>query len=123
MNDHDDDVQLSSADAAFVDRMRDAYAAPPLTAAQRTRFHARLDERVHARSARRRTWAAAVATAAVLLAVWMGRGGGVRDDVATVGADDDAGDVLFAYATDAGADSDAALPPDYVAIAGLVWSE
>jgi len=102
-----------------------------MTASQRTRFDARLEERIRDRAARRRRWYAVAAGVAVTLALLILRGtieAPVRDDVALVTVSeptqsetDASGDEwILAMTTDSPADSDDTLPPDYLAISDLL---
>jgi hypothetical protein len=127
----DDGRSLDREDEAFVRNVADLYAAPPMTASQRTRFDARLEERIRDRAAHRRPWYAVAAGVAVTLALLILRAtidAPVRDDVAQVtvseptqSENDASGDEwILAMTTDSPADSDDTLPPDYLAISDLL---
>jgi hypothetical protein len=125
---HDEGQPLSREDEAFVRNVANLYAASPMTASQRTRFDARLEERIRIRdrAARRRPWYAVAAGVAATLSllIWratIGAPGGV--DVAQVTeseADASANEWILAMTTDPLADSDETLPPDYLAISDLL---
>jgi hypothetical protein len=128
---HDEGQPLSSEDEAFVRIVADLHAAPPMTASQRTRFDARLEERIGDRAARRRPWfaVAAVVAATLSLLIWRATiDAPPGDDVArvtesepTLGeADASANEWILAMTTDLLTDSDDTLPPDYLAISDLL---
>ena len=132
MSDRRDDRQpLAPDEEAFVRSVADRYAAPPMTASQRTRFDARLEERIRDAAARRRVWlpVAAVAAAAVSLLVWRagieapesGEVAPVAEsepalDESEIGAED----WLLAMETGSLPATDEALPADYLAISDLL---
>jgi ferric-dicitrate binding protein FerR (iron transport regulator) len=113
----------------WIDRVREGYAPPPASPAQRAAFDARLRERLAA-PPRRTAWlplsvGAGLATAALTaaLAFWPEPGARAPERVAAA-QDDWAGDLLL---EDGSAYGDAeepedALPPQYAAIAS-VWLE
>lgn len=128
---HDDRQPLSPEDEALVRSVADRYAAPPMTALQRTRFDARLEERMRDGVARRRPWFAAIAVvaAASSLLVWRAGldvpdGGEVEQiaesdpavDESEIGAED----WLLAMETGSLPETDEALPADYLAISDLL---
>ena len=130
MNDRNDEP-LSRDDAAFVRNVADLYAAPPMTASQRTRFDARLDERLRDRAARRRPWFALAAGAAVALSLLVWRtaidtptpASEVAQDVTDLDASENADEWILAMTTDDSIDSDATLPADYRAISDLLLGD
>jgi hypothetical protein len=135
MSDRTDDGRpLSRDDEAFVRNVADLYAPPPMTASQRTRFDARLEERIGDRAPRRRPWFAVAASAAAALSLLIWRTtieAPVGDEVAQVGVSeptvvetDASGDEwILAMATDSLTDSDDSLPPDYLAISDLLLGD
>ena len=114
-------------DEAFARNVAAHYTAPPMTASQRTRFDARLEERVQ-RGARPWLAAGAVAAAVAALLFWQASGvAPTRDEVASIDASDAAlesaatpEEWLLAMGSDSFADADAGLPADYVAISDLL---
>ncbi len=128
---HDEETPLSRDDEAFVRNVADLYAAPPMTAVQRSRFDARLEERIGDRAARRRPWFAVAAgvAAALSLLLWrvteLAPGG---DEVAQIAvalptqseADASADEWILAMTTESSTDADDTLPPDYLAISDLL---
>ena len=131
---HDDRQPLSPDDEAFVRSVADRYAAPPMTAAQRTRFDARLEERIRDGVVRRRPWLVVVAAAAVVSSLLVWRAGvDVPDggEVARVRMSEPALDEservaeewILAMATDSLPETDEALPPDYLAISDLLLGD
>jgi len=114
-------------DEAFARNVAAHYTAPPMTASQRTRFDARLEERVQ-RGARPWLAAGAVAVAVAALFFWQASGvAPTRDEVASIDASDAAlesaatpEEWLLAMGSDSFADADAGLPADYVAISDLL---
>lgn len=130
----DDRQPLSPDDEAFVRSVADLYAPPPMTASQRTRFDARLEERIRDGVLRRRRWLVAVAAAAAALSllVWRARvdvpdGGAVaRVEVREPALDESdtvAEEWILAMATDVLPETDEALPPDYLAISDLLLGD
>ena len=128
---HDERKPLSLDDQNFLRNVAELVSPPQMTASQRTRFDARLEERIRDRAARRRPWYAVAAGVAVTLALLILRGtieAPVRDDVALVTVSeptqsetDASGDEwILAMTTDSPADSDDTLPPDYLAISDLL---
>lgn len=132
MSDRNDDARtLSREDEAFVRNVADLYAPPPMTAFQRTRFDARLEERIRDRAARRWPWFAVAAGVAATLSLLIWRASidaPVGDEVAQVTVseptlsetDASADEWILAMTTDTLTDSDDMLPPDYVAISDLL---
>jgi len=131
---HDDRQPLSPDDEAFVRSVADLSAAPPMTAFQRTRFDARLEERIRDGVVRRRRWLVAVAAAAAALSLLVWRAGvDVPDggEVARVEVGEPALDEsetvaeewILAMATDSLTETDEALPPDYLAISDLLLGD
>ena len=125
------DEPLSRDDAAFVRNVADLYAAPPMTASQRTRFDARLEERLRDRAARRRPWFAVAAVAAVALSLLVWRtevdtplpASEVARSAVELDVDANTDEWILAMATDDSIDSDATLPADYRAISGLLLGD
>ena len=125
------DEPLSRDDAAFVRNVADLYAAPPMTASQRTRFDARLEERLRDRAARRRPWFAVAAVAAVALSLLVWRtevdtplpASEVAQSTVELDVDANTDEWILAMATDDSIDSDATLPADYRAISGLLLGD
>jgi hypothetical protein len=128
---HDEGKPLSPDDQNFLRNVAELYSPPQMTASQRIRFDARLEERIRDRGAHRRPWfAVAAAVAATLsLLIWrtvIDASGGV--EVAQVGVSEPTvietgaiGDAwILAMTTDSPADSDDTLPPDYLAISDLL---
>ena len=131
---HDDERPLSTEDEAFVRNVANLYAAPPMTASQRTRFDARLEERRGDRAPRRGPWfAVAVGVAATLsLLLWRAMiDAPSGDDVVQVIAreptwsetDASADAWILAMTTDTLSESDDTLPPDYLAISDLLLGD
>jgi hypothetical protein len=131
---HDDRQPLAPDDEAFVRSVADLYAAPPMTASQRTRFDARLEERIRDGAARRRPWFAVVAVAAAVVSLLVWRAGlDVPDggevapvaeskravDESEIGAED----WLLAMETGSLPETDEALPADYLAISDLLLGD
>jgi hypothetical protein len=122
---HDDDALLRSVAAH--------YAPPPMTASQRTRFDARLEERVQRGVANMRPWLAGVAIAAAVagLLLWQTSSVAptgdtmVRVAVAEPTLDGAATpeEWILSMAGDEIADANAGLPADYVAISSLLLGE
>jgi hypothetical protein len=116
-------------DEAFARNVAAHYAAPPMTASQRMRFDARLEERVQ-RGARPWLAAGAVAVAAAVAALFLWQATGVtpkRDEVASIDASDAAlesaatpEEWILAMGSESIADANAGLPADYVAISDLL---
>lgn len=135
MNDRLDDRQpLSPDEEAFVRSVADLYASPPMTASQRTRFDARLEERIRDGVMRRRPWLAVVAAAAAAVSLLVWRAGVDAPDggeVARVAVSEPALDEsetvaeewILAMATDSLPETDEALPPDYLAISDLLLGD
>ena len=135
MSDRRDDRQpLSPDEEAFVRSVADLYAASPMTASQRTRFDARLEERIRDGASRRRPWFAVVAVAAAALSLLVWRAGlDVPDgseveqvaqsepalDESEIGAED----WLLAMETGSLPETDEALPADYLAISDLLLGD
>jgi hypothetical protein len=128
---HDEGQPLSREDEAFVRSVADLFAASPLTASQRTRFDARLEERIRDRAARRQPWfaVAAVVAATLSLPIWRATiDTPLGDDVTRVveseptqrEIDASANEWILAMTTDPVTDSDDTLPPDYLAISDLL---
>jgi hypothetical protein len=112
----------TSDDAAFLRRVADAYAPPPMTPSRRVRFDARLGERI---APARQPWlawvagATAAATAGLLVVATWTTSPPAQPEVAAAPARPSA--VVLAELYDpAPADFDATLPADYQAIAGLL---
>jgi hypothetical protein len=128
MSERGPDRPERDGDERWLARVREAYAPPPASAAERAAFDARLRERLEA--PRRAPWlplsvGAGLATAALaaLLALWPEAA--VRAPDRTVAAADDwSGELLLDDGSAYGDadDSEDALPPQYAAIAG-VWLE
>ncbi len=127
----DDRRRLAPDEEAFVRSVADLYAAPPMTASERTRFDARLEERIRAAAARRRAWlpVAGVAAVAVSLLVWRAgldapEGGEVapvaESEPALDESDSGAEEWLLAMETGSLPATDEALPADYLAISDLL---
>jgi len=102
-----------------------------MTASQRTRFDARLEERLRDGVVRRRRWLVAVAAAAAALSLLVWRAGVdvpdggevVRVEVGEPALDESetvAEEWILAMATDSLTETDEALPPDYLAISDLL---
>ncbi len=135
MSDRRDDRQpLSPDDEAFVRSVADLYAARPMTAARRTRFDARLEERIRDGVVRRRPWFAGIAVAAVALSLLVWRagidapdGGEVERVAGSEPALDESETVaeewILAMATASLPETDEALPPDYLAISDLLLGD
>lgn len=125
------DEPLSRDDAAFVRNVADLYAAAPMTASQRTRFDARLDERLRDRAARRRPWFALAAGAAAALSLFVWRTeidtplptSDVAQSTVELDVDANTDEWILAMATDDPVDADATLPADYRAISGLLLGD
>jgi hypothetical protein len=117
-------------DDAFARNVAAHYAAPAMTASQRTRFDARLEERMRRRAARSRSWIAAGAVAVAGAALFLWQSGGVAptgDGVAQVDENDAALEAtvtpeewILAMGGDSVADANEGLPADYVAISDLL---
>jgi len=131
---HDDRQPLSPDEEAFVRSVADLYASPPMTASQRTRFDARLEERIRDGVLRRRRWLVAVAAAAGALSLLVWRAGVEVPDGGAVArvevgepaldeSDTVAEEWILAMATDALPETDEALPPDYLAISDLLLGD
>ena len=131
---HDDRQPLAPDDETFVRSVADLYAPPPMTASQRTRFDARLEERIRDGAARRRPWFAvvAVAAAAVSLLVWRaGLDAPDGGEVAPVAESEPALDEsetgaeewLLAMETGSLPETDESLPLEYLAISDLLLGE
>ena len=125
-------TELAPLDEMLVRRVADLYAAPPLSAARRARFDARLAERLDAPAPRGRaplaTLASGAAALALALGFWMLSPRGSQDEptpstrstpLAVAPQDDDA--ILAMMEPIASADE--ALPDDYRAISALVIGE
>jgi len=114
---------------ALVRRGAGAYAPPPMTAAQRTRFDAGLEQRLRGAASRPASWLVALAavTAAVFLAIEHGgapaRPASERAALAPIATTASAEDVILAVATPPVAEVDEALPEDYQAISYLVLGQ
>lgn len=128
---HDDETPLSGDDEAFVRNVADLYAPPPMTALQRSRFDARLEERISDRAARRRPWFAVAAGVAAALSLLLWRatnpapGGDEVEQIAVAmptqsEADASADEWILAMTTESRADADDTLPPEYLAISDLL---
>jgi hypothetical protein len=118
---HDDD--------AFVRNLAAHYTAPPMTASQRTRFDARLEERTQRGGAGARTWIAAGVIAAVAALFFLQSGGvaPVSQPIARVDESDAALEAaatpeewIVAMGSESLGDADDGLPVDYVAISDLL---
>jgi len=131
---HDDRRPRAPDDEAFVRSVADLYAAPPMTASQRTRFDARLEERIRDGAVRRSPWFAvvAVAAAAVSLLVWRAGldapdGGEVAPVAESERALDEsetgAEEWLLAMETGSLPETDESLPLEYLAISDLLLGE
>jgi hypothetical protein len=112
----------SRDDAAFVARLADAYAPPPMTPARRARFDARLAERVQ--RARLRfvpVLAAGAASLAIALFVvsQLTRNGPVAP-APGARSPSPASALVLAEALGSGSEFEEALPPEYQAIASLL---
>jgi hypothetical protein len=120
-------------DGSFLRNVAANYAPPPMTATQRTRFDARLEERVRNGVAHPRVWFASVAAAATFAALFFWQSSGVAptaDGVADLGGAGASiegaatqGDWILAVEGDLVADANAGLPADYVAISSLLLGE
>ena len=109
---HDDD--------AFARNVAAHYTAPPMTASQRTRFDARLEERALRSAVRPRPWLAAVAVAAAVASLFFRQARGVAptNDVAQIDASDASlegaatpEEWILAMGSESLADADDGLPP------------
>ncbi len=122
-DDGDRDPRLSPADEAFVRRIASAYAPPRPSAPQRAAFMARLDARFE-RSRRRRQGGALVAAAAAALAAFAllhaPSQAPPAQRAAAPGAGSAQAEAILALAIAQEPASDAALPEDYEAIAGVL---
>jgi hypothetical protein len=114
-------------DDAFVRDVAAHYAAPPMTASQRTRFDAHLEERMQRGATRSRPWIAAGAVAAAVAALFLWQAGGVAPTNGGVARVDEDDATLESAATPEewilamGSESlDDGLPADYVAISDLL---
>ena len=121
----DDRDRLAPEDAAFVQRVADAYAPAPLSPGRRAAFDAELDSRLARDRWRFAPWAAAVvvAGAAALLVLARLPAAPVQEVADT--QDDAIAEEEFVLALSDGS-SDAfenTLPTDYQAIASLLDSE
>jgi hypothetical protein len=122
----DERPALSGEDEALVRRVADVYAAPALTAAQRARFDAGLERRLHNTASRRRGWLIALATGMAALyfvsehASAPTRGATGRAALEPVATAASPEEVILAVATEPVADAEDALPEDYRAISYLV---
>lgn len=125
------DEPLSRDEANFVRNVADLYAAPPMTATQRTRFDARLGERLRDRAARRWPLLALATGAAVALSLLFWRteidtplpATEVAQDVIDLDADTSADGWILAMTSDDSIDADATLPADYRAISDLLLGD
>ena len=119
MNAHED-PKLPQDDASFVRRVAEVYARQPMTAASRTRFDARLAERIERRRGRRTRGlaaaAAAAATAAAIALAWVAP----QQRTVPVAEGRGGGEVILALALAPASDLDADLPDDYRAISALL---
>jgi hypothetical protein len=109
-------------DRELARRIGDAYAPPPLTAAQRARFDAELDTRIARHRWRLAPWLLAAATAAAAALLVVSRLASVPPAPQPAVADAEDVDEEFVLAL-AGGSSDelaAELPADYQAIASLL---
>lgn len=133
-NRHGDEQPLATEDDAFVETVANLYAPPPLTASQRTRFDARLEQRIADRARRRRPWFAVAATVVATLSLLLWRasidaptGEGVApilvNEPVQSETDASAGAWILAMTTDPLTDTDDTLPADYVAISDLLLGE
>jgi hypothetical protein len=118
---HDDDT--------FVRNVAAHYAPPPMTASQRTRFDARLEERTQRTGLGARPWIAAAAVAAVAALFFLQSGGvaPVNQPVAQVDESDAAlaeaatpEEWIVAMGSTSLGDADDGLPVDYIAISDLL---
>jgi len=127
MSRNDDELRISDDDARFVQRLDALYQPPTPTAAERTRFAARLEQRI-ARGSGRRPWllGAALATAAAALVVALLPNGESGERVtneagyATAEEIPSAEEALLLLANGPLADPDEALPEDYQTLASLL---
>lgn len=124
----DDRREADPATEAFVRRVNEAYAPPPLTPARRVAFHARLDERLE-RGARPR-WGARLAAAgavaaACVLTLRLASDGRlavplvpppVVPTATTIASPDEA---LLVLATESETSDEETLPADYEAISSV----
>ncbi|RIK90542.1 MAG: hypothetical protein DCC71_25505 [Proteobacteria bacterium] len=109
-------------DDAFVRRVRDAYAPPPLSAAQRTRFDAALEERIARERWRFAPWAAAALAGGAAALLVLSRLGPLATPPEV--ADETTPEEEYVLALAGGADEfEAALPVEYRAIAGMIDGE
>lgn len=124
-----DDTTLSRDDERLVERLRAEWAPAPLTAFERTRFDAKLQERLghaHRRVGRWPALGAGLAAAAVAALLLVRIGAGPAPPTAGTQAAEVpvpagwAADVLYATVTDEIArEPDPELPDEYAAIAGV----
>jgi hypothetical protein len=116
------DAPVDAGDARWVARVGEVFRPAPLDDAGRTRFDARLRERIEARAARRRLVPAAVTAAALApllaFALWPAPRGTDPVQGARAGAVSAWEEELFLASDEAREDDvEAGLPDDYVAIA------
>jgi hypothetical protein len=128
MSEDERDEATGAEDARFVARVRDAYAPPPLDAARRAAFDARLRERLERRRGRG-AWVPALSAAALagLAALWLWGGTSPAPErdaprIAAVPGAGSAWEQALFYGdltrVQAGDASDE-LPPEYAAIEAL----
>jgi hypothetical protein len=119
----EDRTPLSADEAAFVRRVAETYAPPPLTQVERARFDARLDALVAEELPRSRPWLIALAagTAVLALAIWQTGRQADRDAIERAAAESASPEeAILATATVPIADADDALPVEYRAISDLL---
>lgn len=118
---HDDD--------AFARNVAAHYTPPPLTASQRTRFDARLEERTQRAGLGARPWiaAGAVAVVAALFFLQSGSVAPVNQQIVQVDESDAAlaqaatpEEWIVAMGSESFGDADDGLPADYVAISDIL---
>ena len=131
---HDERKPLSLDDQNFLRNVAKLVSPPQMTASQRTRFDARLEERRGDRAPRRGPWFAVAAGVAAALSLLLWRAmidAPSGDDVVQVIAreptwsetDASADAFILAMTTDTLSESDDTLPPDYLAISDLLLGD
>ena len=125
----DDGTTQNRDEERLVERIRAEWAPPPMTAFERTRFDAKLQERLDSAQRRVGRWPAlgaglAAAVVAALLIVRVGVGPAPPPPIVLAAGNvvpaGWAADVLYATpAEEAAIDDDGELPAEYAAIAGV----
>ena len=121
-------IPLSADEAAFIQRVADAYDPPPLSPALRARFDARLDVLVAEDLPRSSPWLIALAAGAAVLAlaIWQAERDAAQEALGGAAASATAAnatspeEAILATATVPVADADEALPVEYRAISDLL---